>query len=235
MKESRGKVICISGIDTDIGKSFAVGLLARYLLQAGYSVITQKICQTGCLGIAEDILTHRKLMGIELTEDDTSGLTCPYVFSKPCSPHLAAKIEGRAIECDTIERATEELAAKYDYVLLEGAGGLMVPLQEDLLYVDYLSLYQYRHVLVSSCRLGSINHTLLSLESYYSRKLDLRGIVYNCCNVDDEIIAQDSKMIFVNRLQHYNYPDAVVEMLDEESNTNTAEIFTPLIKTLTER
>ncbi len=61
-----GIVTCISGIDTDIGKTIATGLMAKTLLQSGYSVITQKIVQTGCNGIAEDIIAHRELMGIKL-------------------------------------------------------------------------------------------------------------------------------------------------------------------------
>ncbi|SUB36632.1 dethiobiotin synthase-2 [Pasteurella multocida] len=67
-------------------------------MQQGASVITQKMIQTGCRGIAEDLLIHRKIQGIELTEEDKQGITCPYVFDYPCSPHLAAKLEQRTIE-----------------------------------------------------------------------------------------------------------------------------------------
>lgn len=87
-----GSVICISGIDTDIGKTVATGLMAKALLLRGYSVITQKVAQTGCTGISEDIQEHRKLMGVELLSEDQDGLTCPYVFSKACSPVLSRKI-----------------------------------------------------------------------------------------------------------------------------------------------
>lgn len=93
-----GTVTCVSGIDTDIGKSVATGLMARSLSLLGYSVITQKLVQTGCRGVAEDILRHRQLMGVDLLPEDQSGLTCPYVFSKPCSPHLAAELEGTVID-----------------------------------------------------------------------------------------------------------------------------------------
>ncbi|MCK5071639.1 MAG: dethiobiotin synthase, partial [Desulfocapsa sp.] len=91
-------VICISGIDTDIGKTIATGLLAKALLSQGYSVITQKVAQTGCTGISEDILKHRELMDTGLYPEDTNGLTCPYVFSKPCSPHLAAELSQTQID-----------------------------------------------------------------------------------------------------------------------------------------
>ena len=58
------------------------GLIAKYLMQEGRSVITSKLCQTGCSGISEDIITHRKIMKIEPFREDQEGLTCPYVFKK---------------------------------------------------------------------------------------------------------------------------------------------------------
>ena len=78
----------IGGIDTDIGKTYATGVLAKALYNRGLKVITQKLVQTGCEGIAEDIITHRDIMGMPLQALDKDGTTCPYVFSKPASPHL---------------------------------------------------------------------------------------------------------------------------------------------------
>ena len=121
-------VYFISGIDTDAGKSYATGFLARELNRKGQRTITQKFIQTGNTGHSEDIDLHRRIMGIAPTDDDREGLTMPEIFSYPCSPHLASRIDGRPIDFDKIERATEELSRRYDVVLLEGAGGLMVPL-----------------------------------------------------------------------------------------------------------
>ena len=126
-------------------------------------MITQKIVQTGCQGIAEDIQTHRRLQGIGLTEHDRNGSTCPYVFAYPCSPHLAAEQEQRPIDLETIDAATQTLLQSYDTVLLEGAGGLMVPLNREQTLLDFAAERGYPLVLVTSGRLGSINHTLLSL------------------------------------------------------------------------
>ncbi|MBL6957333.1 MAG: AAA family ATPase, partial [Chlorobium phaeobacteroides] len=84
-----GNVIAIAGIDTGIGKSVATGLLARSLLESGSRVITQKMVQTGCQDVSEDILLHREIMGVPLQDVDRDGTTCPYVFSYPASPHLA--------------------------------------------------------------------------------------------------------------------------------------------------
>ena len=99
-----GKVLFVSGIDTDIGKSIATGHYAKYLMQQGYSVITQKMVQTGCQDISTDIIVHRKIQGIALTEEDRQGITCPYLFDYPCSPHMAARLQQTCIDEKTIEK-----------------------------------------------------------------------------------------------------------------------------------
>ncbi len=205
-------ITCISGIDTDIGKTVATGLMAKALLEQGCSVITQKVVQTGCTGIAEDIQQHRKLMGVELFPEDKNCLTCPYVFSKPCSPHLAAELEQTQIDLDKITEATQNLAAKFDHVLLEGAGGLMVPLTSKVTFLDYLQEQDYPLVLVSSPRLGSINHTLSALELAKGRGIEVKGIIYNCYNSCDDVIRIDSRKMFVKALGKYGFSPRVIDM-----------------------
>ena len=188
---SSGGVIAVTGIDTDIGKTIATGLLARYLRQQGKRVITQKIAQTGCSGASDDIIMHRQLMGMDLQEVDKSGLTCPYLFPEPCSPHLAASLAGEKIDGSVITAATTELRQGYDYVLLEGVGGLLVPLGDDWTLLDYLQETGYPLILVSSPRLGSINHTLAALELVKGRGLDVWGILYNRFKEDNPTITGD--------------------------------------------
>ncbi len=208
------KIFFISGIDTDIGKSLATGLIGRYLVGMGKQVISQKIVQTGCEGIAEDIITHRQIMERDLLPEDYNGDTCPYVFSRACSPHLAARLEGRKMNPQTIKLATERLAKHYDYVLIEGAGGLMVPLTANYTQLDYLEEQKksLTLILVSSSRLGSINHTLSALELVKNRGLNVAGIIYNRFGEEDKIIGDDSKRIFSDFLQRYGYRDCVIEL-----------------------
>ncbi len=209
-------VIAVTGIDTDIGKTVATGLLGRYLLGRGKRVITQKLVQTGCVGLAEDILTHRNLMGQELQLEDRQGLTCPYVFARPCSPHLAASLAGQEIDPAVIRQATRTLAARYDLVLLEGAGGLHVPLTEELTFLDYLEQEPCPLVVVSSPRLGSINHTLSLLELTRSRGLTVLGIIYNRYREADPLISRDSARIFSKYLRRYGHHDCVVDLFGLE-------------------
>ena len=126
-------VYFVSGIDTDTGKSVVTGLLARSLRKRGVNAITQKFIQTGCVGISEDILKHREIMGIEPQPVDEDGTTCPYVMTYPASPHLAAEIDKVTLDMERIEASTRKLNALYDVVLLEGAGGLYVPVTRDYL------------------------------------------------------------------------------------------------------
>jgi dethiobiotin synthetase len=210
----RGRVLVLAGIDTGIGKTFATGHLARALADSGRQVITQKIVQTGCDGMSEDIAVHRELMGIGLQDVDLDGTTCPYVFRFPASPHLAARLEGSSIDIMTIRRATFMLQKRYELVLLEAAGGLLVPLNDELLLADYVRDAGYGLVLVTSPRLGSINHTLLSLEACVSRGISVHGVVYNRFGQADVAIADDTRRVIAGSLKRYGFDSAPVIDLD---------------------
>ena len=77
------KTYFITGIDTDAGKTWVTGAFARYLVDRGQSVVTQKIAQTGCVGTSEDIERHRLMMGTGALPEDAQGLTCPFIFTYP--------------------------------------------------------------------------------------------------------------------------------------------------------
>ena len=186
-------VYFISGIDTGIGKTFTTGYLAKLWNTQGIKTITQKLIQTGNVDVSEDIEQHREIMQMGWFPEDDTKLTMPEIFSYPASPHLAAKIDGREIDFQKIEDATQQLTALYDAVLLEGAGGLMVPLTERLLTIDYVAQKQLPVILVSSGRLGSINHTILSLEAIKSRNIELYALAYNLNDESqDKLISQDT-------------------------------------------
>ena len=208
-------VYFISGIDTDAGKSYATGFLARELNRKGQRTITQKFIQTGNTGHSEDIDLHRRIMGIAPTDDDREGLTMPEIFSYPCSPHLDSRIDGRPIDFDKIERATEELSRRYDVVLLEGAGGLMVPLTDELLTIDYIAQKGYPLLFVTSGKLGSINHTLLSLEAIKNRGIKLDTVLYNLYpTVEDRTIQEDTQL-FIQRYLKKDFPETKFCMVPE--------------------
>ena len=213
--------IAICGIDTGVGKSVATGLLARHLLDRSKVVITQKLVQTGCKGRSEDILLHRKLMGADWHRLDEQKLTCPYCFPFPASPHLAAQLAGTEIDPDELDRATKTLAGQVDQLIIEGAGGLLVPLTRSLLLLDYLAERSYPVIMVTSPRLGSINHTLLCLEAIKHRNMQLSGLVYNLHGDHPREIVTDSLKMFKQFLDRYGFQKKVVILPDISESRST--------------
>ncbi len=191
----KANYIFVTGIDTDTGKSIITGLYYKYLLSKGEKAITFKAIQTGCKDIAEDIVTHREIAGVEITNEDINGETCPYLFHHPCSPHLAASMENRIIDPHNIIKAAYNLSDKYDKVIIEGAGGLMVSITGNYTSADFVKDYRVPVLLVTSSKLGSINHTLLTLEYIKSRRIALAGIIYNDFPNNDSIITDDSYIV----------------------------------------
>lgn len=200
------KVFFISGIDTNIGKSYATGFIAREWNRKGIRTITQKFIQTGNVSISEDIELHRRIMGTGLLEDDMNGLTMPEIFTYPCSPHLAAEIDKREIRFDKIEKAKAALTEKYDAVLLEGAGGLMVPLTREYMTIDYIADNDIPLIFVTSGRLGSINHTLLSFEAIKKRGIRLHTVAYNTFPPEEDSIISEDTEKFIRDYLEKNFP-----------------------------
>jgi len=207
----------IGGIDTDIGKTIITGMIAKQLQNNGQTVISQKIVQSGAAQ-SDDIALHRQIMGTELLPEDLTGLTVPYKFDFAASPHLAARLENKEVDSAIITEATKKLEKQYDTVLLEGIGGLLVPLSPSLNQLDYIAQQNYPIILVTSPKLGSINHTLMSIEVILNRGIELRGLIYNRFNEDNKIIADDSKQVFADFLSQQNCPAQIVDCYDIKSN-----------------
>jgi len=213
--------IFVAGIDTDIGKTYATGLLAKYFMLKNKSVITLKIAQTGCVGISEDILKHREIMNILLCDYDKDGTTCPYVFKFPASPHLAAEMENQSIDPAKISNSIDILANNFNKLIIEGVGGLLVPLNDMQTSIDFIEKEKLAVILVSSPKLGSINHTLLSIEALKNRNITLLGIIYNCFGDFDNQIKNDSIKVFKSFLNKNDYPDNIIEINDVSSYTDS--------------
>lgn len=210
MIEHRYGAYFISGVDTDSGKTYVTARMAAYLRHRGVSVITQKPIQTGCVTVADDLVEHRKVMGCGMLLEDKEGRTCSYLFKKPASPHLAAKLEGVTIDPGKIDRDTRYLLSRYSIVLVEGAGGLMVPLNDDMLTIDYVASRRLPLILVTTSKLGGINHALMSIDVCKSHDIDLHTIVYNRLPGDDDVLANDAyEVIRKHALQLYPHVQIV--------------------------
>lgn len=190
--------ILVTGTDTGVGKTIVCGLLAGFLHERGWQVTTQKPVQTGCAERPEDLDVHSRLMGERPAEPgtDTMRLRCPYLFRLPASPHLAAAQEGTEVDPSVIGNAFENLASNHDIVLMEGAGGVLVPLTEDLLIGDLAAHLGLAALVVVHNTLGCINHSLLTVEALEIRNIPIVGLVFNStARQDPDAIQRDNPRI----------------------------------------
>ncbi|MFC1763971.1 dethiobiotin synthase [Planctomycetota bacterium] len=187
--------VFVTGTDTEVGKTVVCGLLAAYLQTQGHRVITQKWIQTGTQDGDEDVTSHAAFMnGVE---DATlwSNKRVPYRFALPAAPHLAATQEGRIINESTITAAFTDLQSAFECVVVEGIGGLLVPIDGQRLVVDLAQDLSLPVLVVVANKLGAINHTLLTIEALRQRKMDIVGLVFNDVPDQDPAVAADNPHI----------------------------------------
>jgi dethiobiotin synthetase len=195
------KAVFVTGTDTGVGKTLVTGLLAGFMAQRGLKVATQKWVQTGCSGYSEDVLSHIDRMGKTKADfadhlDDMS----PYVFGFAASPHLAARMENKMIEPSVIESSFRRLEKTFDFVVVEGAGGMMVPLDDDTTIADTVARLGLSVLIVVENKLGAINQCLLTVEAARKRGIDVVGIIFNrLSHSGDERVLKDNPYI-INKL-----------------------------------
>jgi dethiobiotin synthetase len=193
------KIIFVAGTDTDAGKTLVTGLLAGYLIQHGYRVVTQKWVQTDN-NTSNDIEAHLRLMGKERKDFvHYLKLMQPYGFKPACSPHLAARLSRKKISLTKIKKSTEKLAKDFDFVIVEGIGGLFTPLNEKTGLIDLVQAMRLPVLLVAANKLGAINHTLLSIEAIKTRKIHLIGTIFNNVSLKEKkyILADNPQIVGV--------------------------------------
>jgi dethiobiotin synthetase len=181
-------LIAVTGINTDVGKTVISAILVE-ALTADY----WKPIQCGNLGCT-DTQTVKKLVSQKLSLYHQEA----YRLKECLSPHHAARLEGLEINAKRIECPLSN-----NPLVIEGAGGLMVPLNDNTLMIDLLALWNPKVILVSKHYLGSINHTLLSVEALKNRKMQIGGIIFNGQpNPDTEkVIAEMTNLPVIGRLE----------------------------------
>lgn len=203
----------ITGTDTDVGKT-----VASAMLMLGLDASYWKPVQSGIAG-GVDTKTVQKLTGLpaeRFLEED-------YIFSEPLSPHRAAEIDGLEIDLDALQ--VPEVGGP---LLIEGAGGLMVPLTRGNLLINLFKKWNLPVILVARTGLGTINHTLLSLEALWSRKIPVHGIVFVGEDNPDNIrtIADFSKTKVLGRIPMLDSLDAKSLTDVFENNFDTKDFLT---------
>lgn len=189
--------IFITGTDTDVGKTMTTAVLIAALRQMQIDAVMMKPIQTGCIAkkgrlSAPDLdfcLSKAKLT-ISAAEEK---LMCPYRFVPACSPHLAAKLNKEKINISKIKRYYKKLTKKHQLVLVEGAGGILVPIAEKLFMLDLIKALDLPTIVVARAGLGTINHSLLTIRELQKNNIKILGIIFNAATPTiSEVIAQDN-------------------------------------------
>ena len=168
----------VIGTDTDVGKPYSSTLLYKALKKYNYQYY--KPIQSGCFLkdgklIAPDVDFLTKFNNIDYDDSMVS-----YTLKEEVSPHLSAEMEGTKIEIENVVKHFSDLKNKYSNILVEGAGGLYVPLIRDKFYIyDLIKLLKLPVVLVCGTRIGAINHTMLTLNALKDMGIEVHGLIFN--------------------------------------------------------
>lgn len=174
--------LLITGTDTEVGKTFIAAGLIRALARMGLRVAPFKPVETGCV---RDGSTGQLIPADARLLQSASGTTarlstvCPYQFSLPAAPWVAAEKEHLSIDLSVLDRALEQLRAIHDCVLIESAGGLLVPLAPGVDFADLAVRWRVPVLVVAGSRLGVLNQTLLTTRVLEHADIPVAGVVLN--------------------------------------------------------
>lgn len=179
------KNLCIVGTGTDVGKTYVTGLLLKKLQTSGKSVAYFKAAMSGNERTSTGTLLPGDALQVKAMSKIAQPLLtmCPYVYETAVSPHLAAKLEGNPVCIDVIQHHFDKLSYTYDYVTLEGCGGIFCPLtygaQQQLLLEDIIKMFDLGCILVADAGLGTLNAICLTIEYMRARDIAIKGIMFN--------------------------------------------------------
>ncbi len=166
----------VTGTDTGVGKTIAVGVVVTSLRAQGLNAGVMKPVETGTSTAA---LMDSDWLGSVVQSEDPRELMTPYRLQAAAAPAVAAMAEDLIIDLPTIVAAFQALASRHECIVVEGVGGAMVPLRHDLLVTDLMLELGLPVLIVARAGLGSINHTLLTVECLERRGIHILGILFN--------------------------------------------------------
>ena len=179
-------MLFITGTDTGVGKTYVSSIIGKHLkYKENENIGYMKPIESG--GI-EDTTTLKNALNL----DDDLNLINPINLKNPLSPNIAFEVENYNISLDEIKNKIKNsfniLKNKYDFLIVEGAGGVCVPIKDNFLMSDLIKFLELPTVVVSRPNLGTINHTILTVEHLRNKGIDVKGVVINCITNLDEVL-----------------------------------------------
>ena len=178
------KSLFVTGTGTDVGKTYVTGLVIKKLAKSGVRAAYYKAAMSGNERRADGTL----IPGDALSVKEVSGISqpleemCPYIYENAYSPHLAARIEGGPVELSVVQEGFCRVSGAYDYVTVEGSGGILCPIRYDgekIMLEDVIKALDLSCLLVADAGLGTINSVVLTVEYMRARKLPIVGLIFN--------------------------------------------------------
>lgn len=197
--------VVITGTDTGVGKTELARALARAFREKGKKVGVFKPVETGCKikngqPFPEDGYRLLEASGANLSLEDV----VPYRLRAPVAPLTSAELEKIRIEFEKIFQNFDIIAGEFEMVIVETAGGLMVPLNENFSSLDMMALMKLPAIVVAENRLGAINHTLLSLEALRTKCIEIIGVVLNQTKPDIDPLVKESNRKLIQSFGRVN-------------------------------
>ena len=175
--------IFITGTDTDVGKTYVAALIAKQLHKRGVNVGVYKPAASGCTDNGDNMLFSEDADALwnAAGQPATVNHVCPQMFRAPLAPHLSARAEGKEIHRELLVQGIEYWQENSDFIIVEGAGGLMSPISDDDFVADLAYEFGFPLVVVVANKLGCINHTLQTLvtAAAYEDGISIAGIILN--------------------------------------------------------
>lgn len=171
--------VFITGTDTGVGKTVVAAGLALALRARGLKVGVMKPVATGCSGSKKRLVCADAAFLMEAADNEFPPLSSPVRFRHPLAPNVASILEKKEVDLNQIRDAYCELQKHYDYIIVEGIGGLLVPITKDYFVANMIREFQLPVIITARAGIGSINHTLLTVDAAVIRGFEMRGIIFN--------------------------------------------------------
>ena len=193
------KGLFITGTGTDVGKTYVTGLIVKKLHKAGKKAAYYKAAMSGNEKdeqgrlIPGDAVAVKKISNIE---QDTDSM-CPYVYENAVSPHLASRIEGNPVVMEKVINSYEELKPEYEYITVEGSGGILCPICFDEAKIqleDVIQEMKLPCLIIADAGLGTINSVVLTYEYMKQKGIECKGLIFNHCHPGD-VCEEDNRFM----------------------------------------
>jgi dethiobiotin synthetase len=193
----------VTGTDTDVGKTYVACKLIKDYVAQGYKVVGMKPVAAGCefvdgKWVNDDVLKIEAASNVKAPRE----LINPYSFKEAIAPHIAAELAGVEIEIEVIKQAFDALTTVADIVIVEGAGGFLVPINDNETMADLAIALNIPIIVTVGMKLGCINHTLMTVEAIKVRQLVLHGWVAN--QIDQNMQFYNENIATVAKKIHQN-------------------------------